>query len=284
MKLIALALSLLASIAWAAAGTLEQTYYEPGSSRTGFSAAFQLDQFDYDEVNPQTGGPFDTENGLIPGLRLRYEQPFAQSRFRFTGDLYGGIGTTEYNGAIQQTKTPVSGTTQDQIYDLSGTVGYDLLGRSSSTQLTAYLGLGSHIWVRDASGVSGGYYERYLWFYLPVGARLTQKISRRVGLVADASFRWNMGGSLHSSFIQQPIQDADGTLGMAPGARAEVSIYYLITEKLALQLSPFFEYAGIGQGNPFILVQNNGRFAGVAVEPSSHSYFYGASLGTTWGF
>ena len=155
--------------------------------------------------------------------------------------------------------------------------GTDLLNRVSSVGLSPYVGIGMNYWQRDMSATPSGYIEHFVWFYLPVGVRVREKLTRQLALMEDVSLRWNMGGAIDATFPNHPqMAPAGGSLGMALGFRAELPLTYLVREGFRIIASPFFEYLPIGMGGLFEMTTWSGRvLTRTAHEPDSDSYRYG---------
>lgn len=238
-------------------------------------AGFTVTQLDYREDVPF---PLkSTESGLFPGVHGGYRFMLPDGINHFGASIGLSSATTTYDGSTMR-GAPVIAETSNVVFEGQIEYGREVTPDSLTNRWSPYVGLGMHFWKRDLSGAPGGYAERYLWMFLPVGVRYQHFFDSAWNIGFDASFRVNLGGWISVDFPQfDNVPTSSGSLGSAIGGRIQIPVEYRATEMVAFSLAPFFEYAGIGQGSVFQFHQPSGRISN-AREPASRSLFIGSNV------
>ncbi|MBI4403904.1 MAG: hypothetical protein HY537_07080 [Deltaproteobacteria bacterium] len=228
-----------------------------------------------------------TETGMVVGATagVHAKKLFGLSGL-FQANAEVSVANLVYEGTNQTGSVLVSGEGRHTFLNFELLGGPQLHRFSSSSSLLGYTGLGRRYWARGSTGQSGDYEENYRWWYLPIGVRWSNAISRHFTVDVDASFHFNLGGSIdvHISQASQSLADFTSTLGTAIGFRLELPMAYRVSKGFGIHFSPWFEYAAIGRGEWVPLKTNTGEQVvdgGSPLgmyEPASRTLIYGAFI------
>lgn len=219
-----------------------------------------------------------TESGTLPGLKMSWENHGIENPLWMGLDLSGSMGSTDFDGTYQN-GTPVQTKTDHKWYEAEFRGGVRLNSLSRWGTIHGYAGLGYHSWSRDIRGF-GGYGERYSWFYIPFGARYHVDLSSRFDVMLDATVKIPFGGNInvYLSDLSPAFQDASGSLGSRVGYKVALPFTYNPSYRFGIQVVPWIEYVGIGEGDAFTVFASNGQPVMVGREPASSNTLIGTQL------
>lgn len=235
------------------------------------SFGFDLAGFDYAETVP---APLkSTESGALPGFKVGFLTEPTDHGWFVSGVFDIHFGTTNFDGT-DQTGNPIRAKTSNSIFEFEADAGLLLTKPSPSTRLLGYSGIGYHFWRRDLAD----YLEDYSWFYFPLGLRFESQASDRVTFGIDIAGTLSFAGRIliYLSDLDPRNRDVDANLGSGLGFRFRLPINFQISELVLMNVTPWFQYFPIGEGDP-VQTTISGSAASVN-EPASRTYYFGARL------
>lgn len=242
--------------------------------------AFSYYKFDYREDWTPPGKSM--EEGWIPALRLGYSYRADDSAY-FRGFYEFSVSArTDYDGAIQPSKEPLTSTTKDELRKFQIEIGYTFKN-NLPISITPYIGYGYRYWRRalqDGVGSLGtpvkGFTEDYSWSYVPLGLKIRYETQDRLSFELNAAINVMFNGKMtaHLSEMGPAYPDPDLDLGNEIGCLVELPVSYSFTLNWAATLTPWYEYSAIGRSD---------IVSGV-LEPASRTHQYGVRVGVEYIF
>lgn len=229
-------------------------------------------RFDYTEYKGD-GSIWDMEQGVIPGLSVRFGQRLSAWEWEGVGSYHHG--RVDYNGQTNL-GAPYATRTDETIADFALRIGRWF---GAGHPWMPYAGLGYRRWDRDIlPGLSvdgkwvGGLFESYRWKYVWTGAKFIALQKEKTRLVLDGGILVPIDPEMHVDF--------KGTYNISPvlypesrtGLRVMLTSSHALSVNTELTLEPYYEYWELGR-SPIV---NDG---GVSVyEPASKTSNLGLNV------
>lgn len=247
---------------------------------------------DYSEEEITPGFKSD-ESGVLFGVQATYDY-VKQNSVYFGGSLRYGGGQTSYDGGLQfadGTRAPYESTTDNQIFNVEGRLGYSfLVDQAERLLLTPFIGYGYHRWNRTISGdgeIPGfgdfpinDLTEIYSWRYIAPGLRTEYQLSPKFDIGLNLKVMFMQGGDIK---IEDPTGDIDTNLGNETQFEVELPLTYHVSETerdaFDIRLTPYYRSMNIGRGD---VGCNEVGFC--ALEPASTTSVFGATIGAQYRF
>ncbi|RJX32146.1 MAG: hypothetical protein C4516_05830 [Oxalobacter sp.] len=192
----------------------------------------RMDYHEYDNYDDVPTRYLDSETGSQPAFAVSYVRQMntnAVENLYLKGAMAFAHGETRYNGYLYNSGTgvytPYRTTTDTTTFDLEGKIGKGFaIGRQA--QLTPYVNLSFHEWIRDMSDDPYGYKEIYWHYAYGVGVLGQYAFSSHLVAHLDASIGRTTLGRMWAD-------DTDNTyhLGARPVKTLDVGLTYLIDKK-----------------------------------------------------
>lgn len=218
----------------------------------------------------------DTETGWMPSWAAGAsiltiddgKAPLRNLYARIDGSL--ATGTTAYNGQYQN-GTPVTSTTDDTVWTVSGRLGR-AFAAAPAVMLTPYGELGYRSWNRNLTG-TGGYDETYHNSDFIGGLMAQYSPVAKVVLTGDAGFGYTFWARMHST-----SPSTDYSLGGRPTWHVGGQAGYTFTQRWEAITS--VNYSEMGYGISSAVPTALGTY----LEPDSHTAETTLRVGLAWHF
>ena len=222
-----------------------------------------------------TPGIKSNEKGWIPGINFvgEFELGAEAHREWLQGAYDFFYGTTNYDGTTQQGAQLPLMKTYNTIWDAEASYHRNIL--KNLPQLSAYVGIGYHSWVRRV-GSRDASSEDYSWFYTPIGMQWQFHFSEALSAILDFSIRPMIYGKIR--VYPNGGQKVDLELGRLPTYRAEFPLEYKLNAQTSLCFDPWFEYNQIGQSRSHFRKISSTETE-IFYEPASRAYQEGILIG-----
>jgi hypothetical protein len=240
-----------------------------------YAGANVLDYKEYDSFNVTKDGILDSEKGTQPvmGLSLSLQGRTGPLKNVFLQvDASRTSGTTRYKGYLQGGAELIpyeNDGTVSKTTDISAKLGYALVFNGGREQITPYVAVGTHKWLRDSSGDQYGYREDYSHKFAGIGAKWQVALTPSWALESDV-----MAGRTSNAKMVLPAMDTTLELG----SKSVTSIQVAAIHNLGARMHGHYgvEYNTFAYGiSPAV----NG-----VLEPDSKSHIVRVTFGLGYGF
>jgi hypothetical protein len=254
-----------------------------GAGVSGFSLSVGYNgaELNYREIDPISGGILDKDTGWLTGatIEARYDGTISDVPFFVRANFdYSTSKSATYTGSYQN-GTPLTMVTPETIYKGEFNLGYKLPSVWHCT-LAMYVGIGYRDWERGQD-VLPDYTEHYTWGYGSVGANFNYRVVDQLLVGFDAALLVPFDAHVKTD-IDHLVDTATFPLQTRLGYRFQVPVSFDIIKikgfKLFTFVTPYYERWNVGQ-SPWVLLTIGGVPVGYAMEPSSHTDFYGVKAG-----
>ncbi len=222
------------------------------------------------------------ESGALPGVWIRVA---SNPEFPFTIGVEGSLafGNESYDGSTQE-GIPRTSTTHSTFLSLVATAHYRVTLHPDHS-ITPVIGYGYRSWDRDIQG-QGGYEEVYSWTFLPIGARWEWNATSRLTVGGDLRAHVMLGGDIRILFSKLVDGAPNITLhlGTITGVRVALPVRYTLSDRVALEILPFWERYGFGKSNSYKEYNDRGQLLLEIHEPASTTTVIGFQAGLRLGF
>lgn len=218
---------------------------------------------------------------FAPYVRGKFGVPSLQESFvSLLGEISGNVSST-FDGTDLDGNS-VKATNALSFADVEASFYWNV-----APDFFVQAGLGYHYWNRFLSGNSG-YREIYTWYVVPLGILYQTRISDRIRLGVDLTYRLMFQGQMELIFSETVTNgdDTTFTLGDRPGYKLQVPLEYdFEASNFGMALTPWYEFSEIGASDSKYnsTPTTNGPLGNVH-EPASQTQQYGLQIGAKFRF
>ena len=246
------------------------TFSLTAQAKSKFSITPSLMYFDYTEFS-SSGSVLDRETGWIPGIQFQLAQDLSnQLNIELGISTYGG--NVDYAGHTQS-GVPHNTRTNEGLIRIEARFIAPLL-----TNTDIYLATKSHQWDRNIYSNNGvaGVFERYQWWEISVGSRISFWIKDNQTWTADIAILKTINPTLYVDLSSVDAGNANLNLGSDTGARLQLMWETSNNERYTYGVSTFYEIWGFGVSDSRTTSGGSSSFS--IFEPRSETRHMGIQL------
>ena len=239
-----------------------------------FSLGLALQDFGYKEFSNQNT-LLDREDGWIPGISGAYSQQ--TDKYSLDIGLTYLKGKVVYDGQTQG-GTPHKTHTNEQIIDVSISLGFRDVIKNLPKPSVLYFGLGYREWQRDILPTNNvlGLFEIYSWHYGFIGGKVELFDEDKFTVWLDGRLTRPINPTMNICLSGYDCADLD--LGVNTSGRVSVPIHYQLYPNNKLIFEPYFESWDFGRSPAKALTINGTPTGAFILEPRSETRNIGITI------